>query len=140
MIAGIAGINATGTRGTVNFTLGHIPDGQKKIRVENAFVLSKVPANMPVNPVGSISQWKHLAGLDLADPDYETPARVDKLLGAHYYGEVLLHGQRSGPRGTPYAKKSCFGCVLAGPLPAKNLGPSAHSCCVAMQDDSLKRF
>ena len=26
------------------------------------------------------------------------------------------------------------------PLPAKNLGPSVHPCCVAMEDDSLNRF
>ena len=127
IIAGIAGINATRTRGAVNFTLGHVRDGQRKIRVENAYVLSKVTADMPVNPVGSISEWKHLTGLDLADPDYGTPARVDILLGADYYSEVLLHGRRWGPRGTPYAQKTCFGWVLAGPLPAKNPGPLAHT-------------
>ena len=57
MIVGIAGINVTCTRGAVNFTLGHVRDGQKKIHVENAFILSKVTTDMPVNPVSSISDF-----------------------------------------------------------------------------------
>ena len=140
MIAGIAGINATRTRGAVNYTLGHARDGQKKTRVENAFILSRVTADFPVNPVCSISEWKHLGGLDVADPDYGTPAWEDILLGADYYGEVLLHSRQWGPQATPYAQRTCFGWVLAGPLPTENLGPSAHTCCVAMEDDSLKKF
>ena len=39
---------------------------------------------MPANPVDSISQWKHLTGLDLADPEFGTPGRVDLLLGPDF--------------------------------------------------------
>ena len=62
------------------------------------------------------------------------------MLGADDYGVALLHGRWWGPQGTPYAQETCFGWVLAGPLPAKNPGPSAHTCCVALEDDSLKQF
>ena len=139
-ILGIAGIKATHTRGAVNFTLGHARDGKRRIRVENVYVLSKVTADMSVSSVGSISEWKHLAGLDLADSDYGTQAQVDVLLGADYYGEEVLHGRQWGLRGTPHAQETCFGWVLAGPLPAKNPGPSVYTCCVALENDSLKRF
>ena len=140
MISGIAGINATRTHGAVNFNLGHACNGQKRIHVENAYVWSKVTADMSVNPVGSISKWKHLAGLDLTDPGYGTPAQVDVLLGANYYSDVLLHGRRLGPWGTHYAQKTCFGWDLAGPLQAMNPRPSAHTCCVTLEDDSTKRY
>ena len=140
VIAGIAGVNATRTRGAVSFTLGHVRDGKRKIHVEDAFVLSKVTTDMPMNLVDTLGEWKHLAGLELADPNYGTPARVDILLGADYYGEVLLRGRRWGPRGTPYAQRTCFGWVLAGPLPTKNPRPTAYTCCVAMEDDQLRKF
>ena len=105
MIAGIAGVNAMHSHGTVSFTLGHACGGGKRIRVQNPFVLTRVTADMPVNPVGPVDKWKPLAGLDLADPDFGTPARVDIFLGADYYGEILICSRRWGPRGTPYAQK-----------------------------------
>ena len=95
---------------------------------------------MPVNPVGPVDKWKNLAGLDLADPDFGTPARVDVLFGADYYGEILLRGRRWGPRGTPYAQKTCLGWVLAGPFSSETPEPTAYTCCVALENDSLKRF
>ena len=63
--------------------------------------------DMQVSPVDSIGQWKHLhvTGLDSADPDFETPARIDVLLGADYYGEHSLadgggaHEAHFTPRG-----------------------------------------
>ena len=119
MIAGIAGVSATRARGVVSFTIGHVRGGGKKIHVDDAFVLSRVTTDMPVSQVESIDKWKHLSGLDLSDPDFGTPARVDVLLGADYYGEILRHGRRWGPRGTPFAQKTCFGWVLAGPLRSK---------------------
>ena len=102
----------------------------KRIRVEDAFVLPKVTKDTPVSPIDAISQWEHLNGLDLADPDLGTPARVDVLLGADHYGDILLHGRRWGPRGTPYAQKTCFGWVLAGPLQSKEPRPAAAYTCV----------
>ena len=119
LITGIARVNATRTRGSVSFTVSNVRGTGKQIHVEHAFVLPKVTTDMPASPIDSISQRKHLTGLELADPEYGTPGRVDALLGADYYGEVLLHGQPWGPRGTPYAQKTCFGWVLARPLESR---------------------
>ena len=80
LVAGIAGANATRTRGAVSFKVSHVRDKGKKIHVLDALVLPKVTTDMPANPVDSISQWKYLTGLDLADPEYGTPGRVDVLL------------------------------------------------------------
>ena len=74
VIDGIAGVNATRTRGAVIFTVSHMSGKGRQVYVENAFVLSKVCMDMPVSPVDSLSQWKHLTGLDIADPDFGTPA------------------------------------------------------------------
>ena len=140
LIAGIAGVNTTRTRGKVSFTISRVNGKGRQVYVENAFILSKVCMDMPVSPVDSISQWKHLTGLDLADPEFGTPARVDILLGADYYGDILLRGRRWGPRGTPYAQRTCFGWVLAGPFQSKDARPIAYTCCIPIEDDSLRRF
>ena len=79
-IAGIAGISTTRTRGAVSFTLRHVQGGGKQIHVDGAFVLPKITTDMPISPVSTISKWKHLSGLELADPEFGTPARVDVLL------------------------------------------------------------
>ena len=141
LIAGIAGVNATRTRGAVSFTVSDVRGKGKQINVLDALVLPKVTTDMPANPVDSISQWKHLTGLDLADPEFGTPGRVDVLLGADYYGEILRHGRRWGPRGTPFAQKTCFGWVLAGPLQFRGSRVAAHTCCLPPESDSsLKNF
>ena len=96
--------------------------------------------DMPVSPVDSLSQWTHLTVLDLADPDFGTPARIDVLLGADYNGETLLCGRWWGPRATPYVQRTCFGWVLAGPLQSKDTRPAAYTCCVQLEEDALRRF
>ena len=53
--------------------MSHVHGGGKQIHVEHAFVLHKVTADMQASPVDSTSQWKHLTGLDLADPEFGTP-------------------------------------------------------------------
>ena len=121
MIAGIAGVNATRTRGAVSFTVSKLHGKGKQVQIPHALVLPKVTTDMPANSVGSIEKWKHLKGLDLADSEFGTPGPVDVLIGADHYGEILLHGRRWGPRGTPYAQKTCFGWVLFGPLRATTL-------------------
>ena len=47
---------------------------------------------MTANLVDSISQWKHMTGLQLVDAEFGTPRPVYVLLGADYYEEILLHG------------------------------------------------
>ena len=71
-IKGVAGYDIR-PRGTVSFKVAGVRGGGKQIEVE-ASVLPKVTADLPTIPVSPVAQWKHLSGLELADPDYGTPA------------------------------------------------------------------
>ena len=62
------------------------------------------------------------------------------LLGTDYYGETLLRGRRWDPLGAPYAQQKCFGWVLAGPLNSKDTRPAAYTCCVHLEEGTLRRF
>ena len=97
----------------MSFKVAGVRGGGKQIDVE-AFVLPKVTADLPTIPVSPVTQWKHLLGLKLADPDYGTPARVDILLIGKVFSKAVLHGRRYGPTGAPSAFKTCFGWVLNG--------------------------
>ena len=101
----------TRTRGAVSFTVSHVHTKGKQIHVLDALVLT---TDVPASPVDSISQWKHLTGLDLADLEFGMPGCIDVLLGADYYGEILIHDRL----GAHEARLRPRGCAMDGSWPA----------------------
>jgi hypothetical protein len=65
-----------------------------------------------------------LEDIQLADPNFGRPGRIDVLLGVDIFAETLLQGWRIGPPGSPCAFETEFGWVLAGRLDASS--PSTH--------------
>ena len=86
---------------------------QRRIGVE-AYVLKKVTKDLPLHPIPLALKWDHISDLELADPEFRTPARIDLLLGAEVFTSILRDGRRTGPRGTPSAINTCLGWVLFG--------------------------
>ena len=129
-INGVAGFNVR-PKGTVSFKVAGVRGGEKQIEVE-ASVLPKVTDDLPTVPVSPVTRWKHLSDLELADPNYGTPAGVDILLGGKVFSKAVLHGRRFGPVGAPSAFKTCFGWVLNGEVSGESRQPSTHICGVAL--------
>ena len=103
-----------------------------------ASVLPKVPkvtADLPTNPVSPVTTWKHLSGLEFADPNYRTPAHVDILLGGKVFSKAVLHGWWFGPTGVPTAFKTRFGWVLNGKVKGKGQQSLTHVCYVALNNN-----
>lgn len=67
-----------------------------------------------------------MTNITLADPDFATPGRVDLLLGADVYSDVVLNGRRCGPRDTPTAFETKLGWVLAGRISHSSLSSHSH--------------
>ncbi len=44
-------------------------------------------------------EWSHLHDIDLADPGFGCPGKIDMLLGIDIFVEAILHGRRGGPTG-----------------------------------------
>ena len=81
--------------------------------------------------------------MKLADPDFGRPGRIDILLGIDVYTDVLLHGRRSGPPGSPIAFETMFGWVLAGRTNSHIsvcLSIATHHVSVTSADDLLRKF
>ena len=139
-MSGIGGsLTQMNTRGIVKLNISRVGQGGKIMDVE-AIVLPKVTSDLPTHAISFQQEWKHLTRLDLADPEFGTPGRVDLLLGTEVFSRAVLHGRRYGPPGTPSAFKTCFGWVLAGTVQGDQDQLPAYTCCHVSVDSILKRF
>ena len=98
--------------------------------------------DLPFSPIPLKREWNHLDGIDLADPGFGRPGKIDVLLGIDVFVDVVLHGQRSGPPGTPIAFETRFGWVLAGPTESSSPVPqvATHHVSCTTGDEVLRRF
>ncbi len=60
-------------------------------------LLPRVTRDIPTQVIQKQKAWTHLRGLTLADP------RIDVILGNEHFQDVMRHGRRDGPPGSPTA-------------------------------------
>ncbi|KAL7291877.1 hypothetical protein TKK_0014435 [Trichogramma kaykai] len=77
-------------------------------------ILSELTDFLPSNRV-KFESWPHIQGLELADPRFGVPARVDFVFGGDVFPELILNGVVKGTAGIPVAQKTVFGWILTGP-------------------------
>jgi hypothetical protein len=58
------------------------------------------------------SQWKHLAGLKVADPEFIIPGPVDALIGADVFEGLMQTGRVIITHGNPTAMETVLGWVV----------------------------
>ena len=113
-ISGIAGLSHNSpSQSVASFNIHGILAPSKKISV-SAIVVPRITCDLPLHPVPFDVNWKHLSDIQLADPTFGHPGGIDILLGVDIFVQVLLHGRRVGPPGSPVAFETEFGWVLAG--------------------------
>ena len=82
-----------------------------------AAVASTVICDLPPQAVEQILDLPHIMGLQLADPDYHIPGRIDILLGAEMAPKVMVKLLlRDGLPSQPIAQATHFGWVVSGPV------------------------
>ena len=99
-----------------------------------------------MKPVNFELGWTHLSHLPLADPGFGRQGRVNILLRADVFVEILGQGRRKGPVGSPTAFVTDFGWVLCGGTGSTSIYAQAnihittfHSS-VTSTDDILRKF
>lgn len=130
----------------INIQSRHDPDFQIQVR---AHVLSAITSLLPSEKVNHV-EWPELAEITLADPQFHTPSKIDILLGADVYGQLIREGLIKGPKGMPTAQCTALGWIISGPTHQTdgNQSPSPqchHSVIVSMHaqtDDNelLRKF
>ena len=75
----------------VLFVISPTNSTHKEISV-TAVIVSRVTSNLPLKSMQLDAKWKHLSDIQLADPDFGSPGKIDLLLGVDIFITVLLNG------------------------------------------------
>ena len=140
-ISGVAGFVRNSTQPITSFIVSSTLAPARKL-VVSAVIVPRVTCDLPLHPIPFDDKWSHIAGLQLADPEFGQPGRIDLLLGVEVFAEVVLQGRRLGSPGSPIAFDTQFGWVLAGST--KSCTPAqvvvSHHTALLTGDDLLRRF
>lgn len=112
IVTGIASCSSETTRGVVDLEIASRFHSRPAINVK-AYVLTKFPRIVPNQPLDP-ERLKCLQSLQLADPDFDKPGRIDIILGADVFLAVLEDGKVKDGAGFPVAINSTFGWIVAG--------------------------
>lgn len=145
-ITGIGELKAGTVNKESNFEIMSCYDSSIRLDVK-AVVMKSISTNLP-NKNFDISDpaWSYLKGLQLADPKFNEPGKIDILIGAEYYFSLLCDEQKQqGPNGYPIAIKTIFGWILSGTVPSMEESNSIKRKIFSVVteidlDASLKRF
>ncbi|CAH2090035.1 unnamed protein product [Euphydryas editha] len=106
----------------------------------NAYVLKSLTSLLPSREV-CIPDWLELKTLPLADPEFSSPGKVDMLLGADVYGEILQNGVKKSPHGNLLAQNTLFGWILSGKIEQESVKENVLNLHVQIREDELlKKF
>ena len=141
-ISGVAGIQYHSSHQfAANFSISPVKSPHKKFDV-TAIIVPRVTCDLPFAPIPLKKEWNHLEDIDLADPGFGCPGKLDMLLGIDIFVEAILHSRRIEPTETPMAFETHFGWVLAvstEPCSPVSEITACHISC-ATGDDLLKKF
>jgi len=79
----------------------------------NALIVKRITNQLPIYSYDH-SQWSHLQQLELADPQWYKPQKIDMLLGADIFFTILKDGKKSGLPNSPVALNSELGWLVGG--------------------------
>jgi len=103
----------------------------------DAVVLPKICGDLPSAPVDS-SKWQHIRHLDLADPNFNVPNKIDILLGAEVFSQILLNNKIDVENGPP-AFDTKLGWILSGSCKSEEVVTPVISSLLAVDTDQFVR-
>ncbi|XP_037930661.1 uncharacterized protein LOC119665511 [Teleopsis dalmanni] len=107
-------------------------------RIE-AYVLPKIVCDQPSIHIES-SSWKIPQNINLADPSFSTPNKIDLLLGAEFSHQLLSIGQINLGRGLPILQNTLLGWLVVGKISNQNsiISPQVCGICSEDEQDTMK--
>lgn len=99
----------------------------------NALVVQRITDISPTNKSGS-KEWDHLSGLQLADPNFIDTHKVDLLLGAAAYAEIIIGDIIKGNPNEPIAQLTKLGWIVFGQA---QMNTELREWCNAIQPQSI---
>ncbi|XP_033239077.1 uncharacterized protein [Drosophila pseudoobscura] len=81
--------------------------------IDTAFILKTLTSQLPSKSI-KLQQCPHLNGIELTDPGFYKPQRIDLLLGADVIPQILLSDIRRGKENQPIAQHTQLGWIVFG--------------------------
>ena len=106
-----------------------------------ALILPNITRSLPEQNFDS-RRWTHLNNLMWADPNYNQPNKIDILLGADYYPNILMNEVIKGRQGEPIAQQTELGWIIFGNTSNHDTKPCKINSMVTLTDidKQLKKF
>ncbi|XP_073814756.1 uncharacterized protein isoform X2 [Musca autumnalis] len=83
------------------------------------FAVTKTISSRQPGELMNTSQWKIPQNIELADPSFYKPERIDVLLSAEVFFDLLLDGKISLGNGHPSLTNTVFGWIVGGSSPSR---------------------
>ncbi|XP_037931322.1 uncharacterized protein LOC119666116 [Teleopsis dalmanni] len=129
--------------GKINTTVKHKLHATVRSRVNSHefsadfWVLRTISTYQPNHNI-STANWKIPANIDLADPYFYKSQRIDLLLGAETFFELLSVGQIKQSPNLPTLQKTLLGWTVFGKYQSnRNVEPHANALTVSQDDDTV---
>lgn len=95
-----------------SFSFGSIHDATYRYDVESIVV--KIISDTQEIDLAIVSKWRHIKHLSLADSRVFEANKIDVLLGASAYAEIVLSGIKKGQSNEPIAQNTKLGWIVFG--------------------------
>ena len=112
-------INAVGqttpqhSKSTVSLTLRSIHNDTVSVNCQAA-VVDRITCDIPGKKIVDIRSTPFLKDLELADPEFDCPGRIDLLLGGTLCQQIILGEKRCTDDKRLYARDTIFGWAITG--------------------------
>ncbi|XP_036140647.1 uncharacterized protein LOC118644911 [Monomorium pharaonis] len=140
-LIGVGAKKSSKTKGLTHFTLKAHFNSDIECHI-SAYILPQLTTSLPSAKVQSHSE-SHLNGLTLADPDYTSPGKIDIILGADVYPQIIEEGIRKGNSNSLLAQRTKFGWIISGLVNRTTVSDSSRSYHITMDrelHDLLQKF
>ncbi|XP_052745046.1 uncharacterized protein LOC128199462 [Bicyclus anynana] len=137
-ITGLGGDRAINSKNLVTIKFKSRFNRGRKIEV-TAYVLKDITCYLPEKRFNEIN-WIELQNLSLADPHFNRPNKIELLLGANVYSQILQDGIKKDSTGTLLAQNTSLGWILTGKVTCQNqFNSNSLENISVLQTDILKR-
>ena len=117
--SGVQGTPCKASKHLANLTLSPLQNKKHKVDVKAA-VVNTVTNDLPAQEITPVDELPHLMGLGPADMSFHIPGRIDILLGADIYLQIMVKQPIvTGAVTDPAAQGTIFGWAIVGPVKSK---------------------
>lgn len=137
-VHGIGSAKSANTKGKVTLLMSSRFDLTQQIQIQ-AYIITKLTSSQPQVEF-NIEEWTHLKDYPIADPSFNQPNKIDILLGAEHFIQILKPGQYISTSDQLAMQNTIFGYIVAGSF---NQRPNPIISChanIADIDSTLRKF